>query len=1317
MARLAVPHLASGVRVVDRSLTHLPSPPDDDEKYWYFGPQHRWLLLLQAISFALIGISVLRFSLSDMRLLLFLVPMTLYAVGLVISLLSSTRRRRINRVDHEARIATWAPAHYPTVDVFLPTAGEDLDILTNTYLYVAEMQWPAVLRVYVLDDAGRPEVADLARFFNFEYLARPDRGRLKKAGNLRYGFEHSDGDVIAVFDADFVPRADYLHELVPYLDDPEVGIVQSPQFFDSLPSMGWLQRCAGATQELFYRWVQPGRDRAKAAICVGTCALYRRAALLKSGGFAQIGHSEDVHTGVNMMKVGHFVQYVPVLVAKGICPSSMPAFLNQQYRWATGSMSLLVDQQFHNAKNISLRQRLCFWSGFLYYISTGLNAFIAPLPALVMLYIHPTNVHPKNSIWLAGALILWFIVLPRIYHGRWRIDVLRVQTMYSFAHAVAIAHVLTGRTRDWIATGAATVPTKTTRVTPLATTISRVMKTYIGFTLLAIWVGLAIGTARHGIGEFWVMILLAALASYVQVPILVERGATVVKLPINAPEQRAAQPSTTQVPVTLLPDTHRGGADDAPHDVAPPPKLFRPDIQGMRAIAVLLIVLYHASVPHIGGGFVGVDVFFVISGFLITSQLLREVDRTGRVPFLSFYAGRARRLLPPAAVVVVLTLVAARIYDSIFNVKAITTDALFSAVYALNYRLAAEGVDYQHAGDAVSPLQHLWSLAVEEQFYVFWPLIVMACVLVGRRRRWQVLTVATTILVATSIYLSITVTVSNPPYAYFSVHTRAWQLAGGALLAIAGGRLVRLPTWFAVPASWVGLALVVGSGLVFNDSTPFPGKAALAPVIGAMLLIAAGAGNHRFAADRMLALRPLQGLGKVSYSWYLWHWPMVVLIPIIAGYPFGWQYKVEIMALALWFAILTLYLVENPALRSRLRKQVWLPVGLGFGAATALAAVAVAATIPPLVGTGRAAPIALGSSSTEAVQVQLASALSVRVAPANLTPSIDGSQHDLPASSRDGCHANFLNVHQGRCVYGDPSGSHTIVLFGDSHMQQWLPAVDTQAKFLGWKVVAWTKAACPIADLPAEPNSVLGRSYTECPKWRSATEHRIEALKPDVVVMSQSDRLLDNISNTQWADTTVATANTFRQFDIPVAYLLETPYPPGSNPECIANHLDNIGACSFSVATAYAQKTSAFFGRRAAMRAALTKQKIATIDPELFFCTPATGACPAVSGNLMVYRDNSHMSTAYSVYLAPLTAPLFVPRGGSAVSVVAGAAPQPPLTPSPAQQVPTATAAAQQQVNLAVKQFALSVSVAERTTLAAKLKELAKVPGVVVPYQ
>ena len=498
-----------------RAATELPSPPTLEEKYAYMGRQHRWLLIVQFSALCLVVVSLGRFALTRPALWVFFIPATLYVTTSLVSLVSSTRRKRTSRVDHELRVLSYEPDQWPSVDVFLPTAGEPLDVLANTYRHIARLDWPGTLDAWVLDDADRPEVHRLADSRGFHYRVRENRGHLKKAGNLKFGYEQSHGDVIAIFDADFVPRPDYLRELMPYFVDETTGIVQSPQYFDARRGMPWLQRCAGATQELFYRWIQPSRDRWRAAICVGTCALYRRSALEDAGGFAQIGHSEDVHTGVKLNKAGYQLRYVPILVSKGLCPDTLLGFVNQQYRWCTGSMSLLADRTFRKNPIFGVRERICFWSGFMYYISTAVNIFLAPLPGLLMLWVFPAYIYPENTVWLLGALMLWYFVLPTVMYGHWRLDVLRVQQLYSFAHAVAIAHVITGRTKEWVATGSAN-----TRTTPLAVTIVRVMRITVIVTQTLVWGGLITATLAFGLDHTWAMLGFGLLSAYVQIPML-----------------------------------------------------------------------------------------------------------------------------------------------------------------------------------------------------------------------------------------------------------------------------------------------------------------------------------------------------------------------------------------------------------------------------------------------------------------------------------------------------------------------------------------------------------------------------------------------------------------------------------------------------------------------------------------------------------------------------------------------------------------------------------------------------------------------------
>lgn len=494
-------------------MTSLPCPPSDAELYTFFGPQKRWFVVVRTIAVAFVGVSLARFASQRIALLPFLLLLELMALVCLVSLYTSTRKRRIEAGEHRALVAAWRPDSYPSVDIFLPTCGEPMELLASRYEHVAAMDYAGVLRMYVLDDAARPEVAKLAADVGFEYLSRPNRGEFKKAGNLRYGHEHSDGDLIVIFDADFAPRRDFLAHLLPYLDDLRVGIVQSPQHFDTTVEQNWLERAAGSTQELFYRWVQPSRDSVGAPICVGTNAVYRRAALDAAGGFAQIGHSEDVHTGVKVVRAGYQVRYVPVVLAKGVCPAVLDNFLTQQYRWCTGSMSLLADRNFHRLR-LTLSQRLCFFSGFGYYLSTAVFVLVMPAPTLVMAWFMPEYVRPSNYIWLIPMLMV-YPMTALLYRSRWGLHVLRVQVIYSYAHAVAAWHTLRGRPAEWVPTGASAARRS------VAGKIRALMTASIVSCQIALWSGITASLLRgYSWLDFSAMIIFGLLNLAIVGPIL-----------------------------------------------------------------------------------------------------------------------------------------------------------------------------------------------------------------------------------------------------------------------------------------------------------------------------------------------------------------------------------------------------------------------------------------------------------------------------------------------------------------------------------------------------------------------------------------------------------------------------------------------------------------------------------------------------------------------------------------------------------------------------------------------------------------------------
>ncbi|WP_436529202.1 glycosyltransferase [Actinoplanes sp. HUAS TT8] len=529
----------------------LPQPPADAEVDAYLRrPQHRWIFWAQTVAFAGVAVSLWGLSNNSYWTLAFLAPLLALLVEQALALRTSTFRRTVTAGSHRALLDGYRPDHHPSVDVFLPTAGEPVAMLENTYRHVARLRWPGILTVFVLDDAGRAEVAALAARFGFRYVSR--RGsEFKKAGNLQYALDRTVGAHVTILDADFTPRPDYLVHLMPYMEDPEIGIVQSPQYFETAASMSWLERCAGATQEMFYRFIQPSRDAIGAAICVGTSAIYRREALAAIGGFPLIGHSEDVYTGVRMGRAGYRVKYVPVLVSRGKSPDDIDSFINQQYRWCEGSMSLLAESEFHDDTTLTLNRRLSFWSGFVYYLTTAMNALLAPLAVLVMLWFFPGRVTSSNMLPLLGALLVWLALYPVISYGRWRFDVLRVQTIYGFAHLFCVLDLARGKVAEWVATNATRRSTaRTAARRPLAQRVRLTMAVYLTVTQVAIFAGLVRGAWTHGPGDYWANLLLALVNAYVFIPVAALCVSTL--LGDRRPARTAAELPAPVLPVRRL---------------------------------------------------------------------------------------------------------------------------------------------------------------------------------------------------------------------------------------------------------------------------------------------------------------------------------------------------------------------------------------------------------------------------------------------------------------------------------------------------------------------------------------------------------------------------------------------------------------------------------------------------------------------------------------------------------------------------------------------------------------------------------------------
>ncbi len=442
-----------GVADEAADIQPLPSAPSDAEKYLYVERRKALLLFLSMLSFGGLLASQVRFASSSPGLVALFPLIAFTLIYYVIALVVNLPTRGFDVQEHERLVQSWRPRRYPSVDVFLPVSGEDQEIIANTWNHVAALSYPGRITVYCLDDGADPALERMAARLGFVYLSRPNRGQLKKAGNLKFGFDNSAGDFIVIFDADFCPRSDLLTELMPYFDaDAGLGIVQSPQHFRVLGNQDWLERGAGAVQEFFYRFVQVSREYHGGAICVGTNAIYRRAALETNGGPTQIEHSEDVHTGFDLRLRGWRLKYVPVIYAIGVCPPHIPSFVAQQYRWCMGSMSLLGSAKFWKAKQ-PLRTRLCYLCGFSYYVHTALFTFIGPVIPLLLLSLHSETVRLRNYVWILPGIVYSLVLFPLWHRQSYRLEAWAVKMIYGWAHAFALVDILCGTRRGWQPTG------------------------------------------------------------------------------------------------------------------------------------------------------------------------------------------------------------------------------------------------------------------------------------------------------------------------------------------------------------------------------------------------------------------------------------------------------------------------------------------------------------------------------------------------------------------------------------------------------------------------------------------------------------------------------------------------------------------------------------------------------------------------------------------------------------------------------------------------------------------------------------------------
>ena len=596
------------------------------------------------------------------------------------------------------------------------------------------------------------------------------------------------------------------------------------------------------------------------------------------------------------------------------------------------------------------------------------------------------------------------------------------------------------------------------------------------------------------------------------------------------------------------------------------------EIQGLRALAATLVLIFHAK--FISGGFIGVDIFYVISGFLITGLLLKELNATGRISLKAFYLRRSKRLLPASFLVLLVTALVAWLVLPPISRGSIGRDLVAATLYISNYLFAWWENDYQNLNATPSPFIHYWSLAVEEQFYIFWPLFIIALARLKSARKFLV---GFSLVTVTTFVLGVWLTIVAPIWAFYSLPTRAWELGVGALIALlpALRRQSRL-------LAMLGVIALVASALWFDERTAFPGVNALLPVLGtAALLSSIGAWPKPL---KLLATNRISiWLGKISYPLYLWHWPVLVLpIALFARDLVLWE-RIAALIVTVVLADLTTRYVEEP-----MRVKNFAPRRIVLSTVVAMA-------FALLIGFG-IAKTTTSSILVDGKQVTLASIES------------------RPTPYDNGCHLNYYQSVSPLCEFGQIDSEKTVVLYGDSHAVQWFPALEKLAREKGFKLITLTKSACPSIDVVRE--SVGAFKMSNCADWRENSIKRIAKAKPDLIILSSFEHFAppgDPRSIKKWWDEgSERTYQKLQSLTSKTVYLLDTPLPNRDIPSCLA--ATSADKCSAGSRIGIPQTAN-----------------FEIIDPSKWLCERE---CPAIVRGNVAYRDASHISVATSLELS-----------------------------------------------------------------------------------
>ena len=653
---------------------------------------------------------------------------------------------------------------------------------------------------------------------------------------------------------------------------------------------------------------------------------------------------------------------------------------------------------------------------------------------------------------------------------------------------------------------------------------------------------------------------------------------------------------------------------------AVPARKFRPEIQGLRALAALLVVVYHVWLGRISGG---VDVFFLISGFLITGQLYRARSR-GRIEFQPMWGRMIKRLFPAALTVLAAVIAVSLVLLPEYRWFQTIREVFAAALYLENWQLASDSVDYFAQHNGASLVQHYWSLSIQGQFYVVWPLLIGLVGLVAARARlnlWWSLLATMAITFTASLAFSVYLTVVNQPLAYFHSATRIWEFALGGLLALVIDRVV-LAKPVALVLGWVGVIGIAICGMVLRVGSVFPGYLALWPTVAAALVIAAGATGSKVGADRLLSSRPLVYLGNLSFALYLWHWPVLLLYLIARDRPsVGLLGGTLVIGVSVVLAVLTYHFVEEPVRRSEIGARTrW--GAYRFGVLT-LAVLLLAVGGWQYYGKQQAAKYAVNADNPMYPGAQAlhdGTLLPVRkgVTPA---PSYMALADDWIGTDAAHCSAAARNPELKICRTDEPSPVKRVVLIGDSHAEQYLGALRPYAEKHHWQIFSMLRGGCPFTHRSAPyPDLDPG-----CVRWNRDAVAEIAEMRPDAVVTVGSREVRPGLTEMiptgyvdSWRDVTA--------HDIPVVALRDNPRFPRAPVTCVQNKGADAPACATPRARLYADPTP--FDMLPDR-----PDGVYFVDTSRYFCDRTT--CPPVIGNVIVYMDDNHISGTYMATMAP----------------------------------------------------------------------------------